>query len=557
MDNSAENTSTVSTHEPEAKIKASKSLSAIWLVPLIALAIGLWMVYQQWANQGPLINITFNSAAGIEIKKTKLKTREVTIGEVTAISLLQDSEGVNISVRVNKEARNLLNQDSKFWVVSPKVTHAGISGLNTLLSGSYIEMSPGQSEQEQYNFEGLDEPPVTPYGTPGLHITLNSNAEFAYQAGDPIIYKGLTVGRVEDIFFNFYERVVYYNAFIKDPYHKLITANTRFWNASGVKVDLTSEGISLQTGNLETMLTNGITFGIPDGEIPGEVVTDRAYFDIYPNYEDAVTPNYKHSAKYVILVSDTVRGLKVGAPVEYRGLEIGEVLAINVQAPETSSLLENDYKIPVLISIEPGKVGLPDNQQGLEQVMAQNEIWVNQGLRARLQTGNLLTGQLFVELQHYPDLPELAMTRFLEYPVIPTTLDDFSQLTQKASDVLDKLNRLPVEDLMSELTVMAQDFRETAAEFKAASAGMDELLINLEEKQVLEQVNKTMASFEQLAQSYSIGSQGHDELIDTISTLNQRMSELQPLLLQLNQQPSSIIFSAEPTQAKEPKAKSQ
>ena len=553
MDNSVENTPTPS--EQDAKIKASKSLSVIWLVPIVALAIGLWMVYQQWANQGPLINITFNSAAGIEIKKTKLKTREVTIGEVTAISLLQDSEGVNISVRVNNEARNLLNQDSKFWVVSPKVTHAGISGLNTLLSGSYIEMSPGQSEQEQYNFEGLDEPPVTPYGTPGLHITLNSNADFAYNAGDPIVYKGLTVGRVEDIFFNFYERVVYYNAFIKDPYHKLITANTRFWNASGVKVDLTSEGISLQTGNLETMLTNGITFGIPDGETPGEVVTDRAYFDIYPNYEDAVTPNYKHSAKYVILVSDTVRGLKVGAPVEYRGLEIGEVLAINIQDSQASSLLENDYKIPVLISIEPGKVGLPDNQQGLEQVMAQNEIWVNQGLRARLQTGNLLTGQLFVELQHYPDLPELAMTRFLEYPVIPTTLDDFSQLTQKASDVLDKLNRLPVEDLMSELTVMAQDFRETAAEFKAASAGMDELLIKLEEKQVLEQVNKTMASFEQLAQSYSTGSQGHDELIDTINTLNQRMKELQPLLLQLNQQPSSIIFSAEPGAQLEPKAK--
>lgn len=542
-----------------ADISQSQSLSAIWLIPVIALLIGLWMVYDQWSNQGPLISIQFHSAAGLEATKTRLKTRDVDIGEVEDIQLMRDSDGVLIHVRVDKTAEHLLREDSQFWIVSPRITHNGITGLNTLLSGSYIEMSPGKSTQAKYEFEGLNEPPVTPYGTPGLHITLNSNDEFAFAAGDPIIYKGLTVGRVEDIYFNFYERVVYYNAFIKAPYHKLITDNTRFWNASGLSVDLTSDGISVKTGNIETLLTNGITFGIPDGTPPGEVITDRAYFDVHPDYETAISPTYQHALKYVMLVSDTVRGLTIGAPVEYRGIRIGEVLAINLRNntldDSQDNLLESDYKIPVLFSIEPGKVGLPDSEQGIQTIKAQNELWVKQGLRARLQVGNLLTGKLFVELQHYPDEPAAEMGYFLDYPMIPTTLDDFSQLTHKASNLLDKFNKLPIEDLSEEMTAMARDFRNTAAAFKKASENVTQMLGEVDKQALIAQMNATMDSFKKLAEGYSSGSQSHEQLIQAIENLNTRMQELQPLLLRLNHQPNSLIFSGQDEQDIQPRAK--
>ena len=539
-----------------AEIEQKNSVSAIWLIPIIALTIGLWMVFDQWRNQGPLINIQFNSAAGLEIKKTRLKTRDVNIGEVEDIQLMQDSDGVIIYVRVDKQAEHLLREDSQFWVVSPRITHNGISGLNTLLSGSYIEMAPGKSSESKNQFEGRDEPPVTAYGTPGLHITLNSNDEFAFSAGDPVVYKGLTVGRIEDIYFNFYERVVYYNAFVKAPYHKLISDNTRFWNASGLQVELTSEGISMNTGSLETLLSNGVTFGIPEGEEPGQPVTDRAYFDIHPDYDAAISPTYHNSVKYVMLVSDTVRGLTVGAPVEYRGIRIGKVLGINIDnTKQQDGLLRSDYKIPVLLAIEPGKVGLPDNEKGIEQISAQFSLWFKQGLRARLESGNLLTGKLFVELQHYPDEPQQEVSYFMEYPVIPSTLDDFGQLASKAADVLDKFNQLPLESLSTEMTAMASDFRKTAAAFKTASQNVTQLLSEVDKQSLVAQMNDTLNSFKLLAEGYSSGSQSHDQLIEAIENLNTRMQQLQPLLLQLNHKPNSLIFSDAGNETPVPRAR--
>ncbi|MCJ8271593.1 MAG: MlaD family protein, partial [Psychrosphaera sp.] len=182
-----------------ANVKPLKSISSIWLIPFIAVLIGGWMVYYQWSNEGPLITIQFESAEGMEAGKTKIKSRHVNVGEVTAISLNDGSNGVTITARLAKNAAHLLIDDTDFWVVSPQITHTGVSGLSTLISGVYIEVSQGVNDEKRTDFIALEDPPVTPPGTPGLHITLNSNDQFAYSKGDPIIYKGLTVGQFEDI----------------------------------------------------------------------------------------------------------------------------------------------------------------------------------------------------------------------------------------------------------------------------------------------------------------------------------------------------------------------
>ena len=569
----------------KAEIRKGKAISAIWLIPFIALCIGVWMVYHQWQSQGVTITISMVSAEGLEANKTKVKTRNVDIGVVRNITLKKDLDGVIVSVEINKEAAQLLTENTQIWVVSPRISHEGISGLSTILSGIYIELAPGDSEKSSYQFTALTSPPITPAGTPGLHITMSSRDQTAYSVGDTVSYKGLTVGQFEDVYFNISEKKVYYNVFIKAPYHQLITSNTRFWNISGLNVNLSAQGIDVQTSSIQSLLSNSITFDELKG-LPAEAIGSQAYFEIYPDQRSAVSPLYDHSIEYIILVSDTVRGLNIGAPVEYRGINIGEVLAINYQPDGKRALFDQEYKIPVLISIQAGKIGLEDTPQAIEQISKKQNTWIKQGLRAKLQSGNLLTGQLFVNLQYYPDEPAAETSYFDLYPVIPSVLDDFSLLTQSTGQLLDKLNKLPLNDLTSNASVMFQSFNETARSLKSASHNLEVLLSDVNKQQLINNINAMlestthfadtyaagspsnerilgslnnlnamMTSIETLADNYAEGSETDETLKQTLEGFNKLVREIQPLLLELNRKPNSLIFSGEQPPNIQPKAR--
>ncbi len=538
----------------EAIIKESKRISKIWLIPLVALSIGLWMVYYQWANQGPLITIEFVSATGIEPDKTKIKTRDVEIGVVKRVALKADLSGVIVSARIEPSAEHLLTSDSNFWLVTPRVSLSGVSGLSTLLSGPHIAMEPTENGVAATNFVALENPPVTEAGTPGLQITLNSAAEFAFKEGDPIIYKGLKVGEFEDIYFNLEERIVYYNAFIEAPYHKLITENTKFWNVSGVRFELAANGIEVQTGSLETMLTNGVTFGIPEGIPAGQQITKRAYFDIYSDYEEASNERYKLGVNFVVLIKDTVRGLTVGAPVEYRGLEIGRVLEINMPTPDSGKILDGGLAIPILITIQPSRVQQPDNRTGVEFVRRQTIHWIDQGLRASLKVGNLLTGGLYVDLQHYDDVEPATAETFLGYDVIPTTSGEFAQITQKVTSVLDTINEIPFKKLSGNANTLLETLNKTSTSFQQAASRLDGLLLDIQDQKMSANVNETLSNIDTLLKDFSEGSNTHDEMVNTMQELQTTLSQLTPLLQLLNQKPNSLIFADGTQPDIEPKA---
>lgn len=553
-----------------AKIEQIKSVSMIWFVPFIALLIGAWMVYYQWSNEGPLITIAFDSAEGMEIGKTKIKSHNVDIGEVKNIVLNENANGVIVTARMAKNAEKLLNVNSNFWLVSPQISHTGISGLSTLISGVYIEFSPASIDEEGVDelaveFTALKAPPVTPLGTPGLHITLNSNDQFAYSKGDPIIYKGLTVGQFEDIYFNFDERVVYYNAFIKAPYHQLVTTNTKFWDVSGLRMDLTADGLSVQTGNIETMLTNGVTFDVPEGMENGEEITERIEFDIYSNYKAADDERYKNSIEYVVLVSNTIRGLNVGAPVEYRGVLLGHVTSVNLLAQKTNEkpqLYNSEVKIPILVSLQPGRVGLPDNNVGVRLMEQQHQLWIEDGLRASLKTGSLLTGSLFIDLQHYPNLHQedektdgnsFEKSKYNEYTVIPIIDDEFSQITAKASQFIDNLNALPLEEMSGNTNELITEFTQTAKSFQSVSDNLVAVFDGVNQQQLAQELKTTLQSYTKLSKDLSAGSKGYEELRQTLSALTKVMNELQPLLNQLKHQPNGLIFESGKVDSIEPK----
>ncbi|AEF03898.1 intermembrane transport protein PqiB [Alteromonas sp. K632G] len=540
----------------EAKVTSTKSISRIWIIPILVVVVGGWMVYQQWKNQGPLITIELQSATGIEVNKTPIKVRDLDVGQVKKITLKPNLDGVLVTARIDANASHLLTDKSEFWVVAPRISFSEVSGLNTLLSGSYIAMAANDSGKEQLNFIALERPPVTPAGTPGLHVILQSDDEFAYKPGDPIIYKGFKVGEFEDAVFNIEERVVYYDAFIEAPYHKLVTENTRFWDVSGVKLKLESSGVKMETGSLETLLANGITFGVPEGVQIGEQVVENAFFTIYGDIATASNARYKLTAEYVLLVDESVRGLTVGAPVEYRGIEIGNVTAINSFPAVEGNILERDYPIPVIINIYPGKVRQPDTEEGLNAIKQTIRNWLRKDLRATLRMGNVLTGGLFVDLQHVSkpdDSDEIAVLN--GYEVIPTVSNEFTQITQKADAILDKINQLPLGDMVSNVLLAVEDMKLAAQSVETASDDFDLLIENVDTELLNTNLNQVLISLDSLLKNYSEGGLSQSEIKETVDTMQDTMRNLQPLLLKLNQSPNSLIFTDSNSSGIEPKAK--
>lgn len=548
------NTASMQPPSAPALVSTASSWSKVWLIPLVALGVGIWMIYAELSRQGPLVTIQFRSAEGLEAGKTKLKARNVDIGLVKSIALAPGTEGVIVTARMTAEAAPLLTEDAAFWVVTPKISLSGVSGLSTLFSGAYIEVSPGKSLSSATKFIGLNEPPLTPMGAPGLHLTLGSNDEFAFSEGDPIIYKGLTVGKIENVYFNYQERQVYYNAFIEAPYHRLITENTRFWNASGIKVELSTEGLSMQTGNLQTLLTNGVTFGVPEGLPLGKPITERVFFHIYHDQDVALAMDYEKEQLFMLMMSESVRGLVAGAPVEYRGLVVGRVIAINPKHDKPQALMNADYRIPVIIALKPGLVGLTDDDNGLTQLRQQIDSWIQLGLKARLETGNLLTGRQFVDLQHYPELAGVELSDYQGYRIIPTISGEISQLTKKVDAVLDKLQALPLAPLATDARQLVQQANATLTGVQQTLASLDSLVASVNQAGLVGQLHQTLASIETLSRSFSGDSASYQELRQALRQFEQSMGQLRPLLHQLNSQPNSLIFGLEHSGEPQPKA---
>ena len=529
-----------------ADITNVKSISKIWLVPIVAICMGAWMFYHQWSNQGPLINIVFENASGLEVGKTKIKMHNVDVGEVKTIALTEDLQKVLVTARMSANSEGLLRESTEFWAVNPRISLNGISGLNTLVSGTYINMSTNLEGPSSRDFVALSAPPITPSGTPGLHVTLNSDAEFAFKEGDPVIYKGLKVGEFESIYFNFEERVVYYNTFIQAPYHKLITTNTKFWNTSGVEMDIGANGFKVKSSSIETLITNGVAFGVPEGMPQGNRVSERSYFNIHDSYDSAAEERYKESAKFVILVEDTVRGLHVGAPVEYRGIKVGKVLDINPPNSNQQKWLDAGVAIPVVIGIQPGRVEQTDDDIGIEFINRQITTWVENGFRASLQTGNLLTGALFVNLEQYANVPSVDMEKFQDYPVIPSISNEFSQITEKVSAILDNINDMDLIQLSEAANKMMDDISASANSMNSTADDFAGTLKQMEEQQVSAKLANALEGIAELTSGFSSGSRTNNEINETLDTLQQRLRELQPLLLELNQAPNSLIFDKAP-----------
>ena len=522
-------------------VKASR-LSPIWIIPVVAALIGAWLVVDSYLHTGPLVTLTISNAEGIEAGKTRIKTRNVDIGQVEEVKLSDDLSHALVMARINHDAEEVLVEDTSFWVVKPRISREGISGFGTVLSGAYIQLHPGQSEKQRRKFEVLEQPPVALDGNDGIRIKLVSQLGNSLRVGDPVTYQGYTVGRVESTEFDEASLQVNHQLFIEQPYDALINSNTRFWSAKGVNLELSSSGFEVNIASLEALLSGGVTFGMLE-DLPTGPLDKEQVFQLFPDEEKARQGLFSESLEYVLLVEDTVRGLSEGAPVEFRGIRVGTVKEVPWRFTSPERRIRENFAIPVLISIEPQRLG---GQEKVDLAAWRERLKniVENGLHATLKSGNLLTGSLFVDLNFQRGQAENSkLETFEKRLVIPTTPTGLAQIELKVSSLLDKLNAMQVEPILDGMDENMQQSESLLREVRELTASIKEMLNNPEIQQVPANINQTLSELRKAIEGLSPESQTYQELNKTLQSLDTLLRDLQPLARTLGEQPNALIFN--------------
>ncbi len=510
-----------------------RRVSPIWVVPLVAAAIGLWMVWHGYATRGELITIVMETAEGVESGKTLIKARDVAVGKVESVRLSEDLDHIVVTARINPDAQQLLRQDTQFWVVKPRIGREGISGLTTFMSGAYIQVQPGEDSEPRFEFVALETPPATFQDAAGLRLQLTGERVQAAKVGDPVDYQGYSVGRVESAEFDVTTRKQTYRIYIQAPYTALVTTTTRFWTSSGIKLSLGAQGVTVDSGSAEALLGGGISFDVPEGLGPGQEVDSDAQFVLYPDRDAARQGRFDRHIAFVLMVDGSVRGLSPGAPVEYRGVRIGTVAEVPYRYTQSATSALDNPTIPVLIHIEPQRLdsrSLPaDDALWRERFLA----LAQGGLRASLGSGNLLTGALLVNLDFVADSTPPKRERYQGVDVFPSVQAGLGDLQQQLSQLLTKLNGLPVEGLLTQLQALAGNLNLLLQDpgTRAVPAAL---------QQSLQDLSETLNGFSENAPAYK--------------ELNRLLRDLQPLIRTLDEQPNALIFKRSTRADPEPRA---
>lgn len=540
---------------PKSRAKRlSDAISPIWFVPLLALLIGIWMVVHAVMQTGPIITLSIQSAEGIQAG-TEIRARSVKVGEVNRVELSDDAHSVFIKARLNPEYEHLLGQNARFWVVKPRIGPEGISGLSTVLSGTYIELLPDMTEDEPIKeFSVLDQPPIALADANGLRIGLDSDNASSLSVGDPVIFKGYTVGRVESSTFDPKERKINYDIYIFHEYRDLITQNTHFWLTSGVNFTLTSEGFKAGIGSLETLVSGGVTFEVTDGVDPGPTVTENTRFRLYNDEDDAKQGSYNQYIEYVVMVDDSVRGLIEGAPVEYHGLRVGTVTALPWHIKSLSENNQQGFRIPVLIRIEPQRLQPVVTDEDLNNTRLRLEAMVKHGLRASLVTGNMLTGALFVDLSFVDKPAPYQPQQYDGKQVFPSQPGGFSQITGKVSTLLDNLNSLQLGTVVTNLNSTLKNTGDMTEQLTRTVKGLNDAMASPEFKQLPADIQQSIRSLRNTMDGFSQQSPTYRELQSTVTQLNQLLRNAQPAVRKISDKPNALLFNGDNVNDPQPKA---
>ena len=515
------------------------AISIVWLIPLVALLVGGWVAAHYLMARGPTISIEFANADGLEAGKTKVRYKEVDIGTVSAIAIAKDRSHVIVTAKMAKQADDLLVADTKFWVVRPRVTLNSISGLGTLLSGAYVGLDAGKSEESLYDFKGLEAPPPIPSDTPGRRFWLHADDIGSLYVGAPVYYRRVEVGSITSYKLDENGRGITLEIFVNAPYDKLVTTNARFWHASGIDVSVGSSGVTLNTESLTSIIVGGISFQAPEEARPAEAAKVDASFTLFDNKAGALKLINQEVHSYILYFDESLRGLAPGAQVDFRGIPLGEVKSVSIEYDRT----EKAVRFPVEIDIYPERmrsryrIGAPEMSAMERDPQALLDRMVARGFRAQLKSANLLTGQLYVALDFFPKAPKAKIdwnTKPVELPTAPGALED---IQQTIGNIAAKLEKVPFDTLGTDASRALKSLDSALKSADSTLKQVDKSVVP-ELRSTLEQARKTLANAEK---TLSSDAPVQSDLRDALAEVSKTARTLQDLADYLSRHPESLL----------------
>ena len=445
---------------PDAVVRRRRRFSLIWLIPIVAGAIAVYLVITTLAERGPLIVVTFKTGSGISAQQTQVTHKAVSLGQVESVRLSDDMRQVRVHVRMNRQGATILTDHARFWVVRPRLSTGSISGLETLVSGAYIEVDPGEpGGQPKREFQGLDDPPGVRSDEPGRSFVLKASRLGSLGPGAPVFYRDVEVGEVLGYDLGDGLGLVTINVFVRDPFAKFVHENTHFWNASGVSVNFGSQGLHVEVESLAAVLSGGIAFETPHVYLHAPVSKSDATFPLYDSKGDADAAGFSKKIPFVTYFSSSVSGLSKGSQVQVFGIQIGTVTDVKlIMLPGHTGA-----RARVAFELQPERVFAGNDQEINSDPEQVTTSLVHQGMRAVLESSSLITGQKAVSLEFVPNAPDVAVTHEGEALVLPSQGGGIDNITASLSDIATKLDHIPFEEIGKNLNDALRSVAQTVS----------------------------------------------------------------------------------------------
>jgi paraquat-inducible protein B len=536
--------------EPVLSHRDRLRFSLVWVVPLLALVVGAVLVVRSFLQQGPEITISFRNAEGLEAGRTEVRFKEVVVGRVLRVSLSPDRQQVLVRVRLDRSAAGLAVEDTRFWVVRPRVGTGGVSGLGTLLSGSYIGVDAGVKSEEATDFIGLDSPPLVLRGEPGRSFLLRADNLGSLDVGSPVYFKRYRVGRVVGYALDRDGRALSVQVFIESPNESLVTTDSRFWNASGIELQLNASGLTVNTQSVASLLAGGIAFGSPPGAPAAPAAAPGRAFRLFDTERAALAPEDGPPLQVRMRFGQSLRGLDAGAPIDLLGIEVGTVRRVTLGA----EIRNGRILMEVTADLYPTRLGRLRERFGASGASAAARDrqllrrLVDAGLRAQVRDGNLLTGSLYVALDFVPKAASVKFDPNAEVPWLPTVPGTFSDVQTQLAETIERLSKVKFDEI-------GAGFQDTIKSANAAAAALQRSLdgvngavqqLTPETQRTLDELRRTLASVQQAlghAESnlLQLDAPLQRQTAQTLAELQRAAQALRTLADSLQRHPESLL----------------
>ena len=517
--------------------KKVRGISPVWIVPLVALFIAVWLSVQAYLEKGKVIEIVFASANDIIAHQTTIKLKNVNVGKVVNIELSKDLSQVVVKAELDASVSHHITENTRFWVVTPRVSPSGISNLGTLINGVYIQMDPGEPGRGENFFRGLDEPPRVKSDATGMQYILQTKELGHILIGSPVYYREVPVGEVTGYDISEDYSYVDVNVFIKSPYDELIQEGTKFWNVSGFGVSISADGVKTNFASLTSLVSGGVAFENMNALQSSDKAQQGHRFFLYEDKDSVLEKRYEHRYFYLSKFSGSIKGLSVGAPVEFKGIPIGEVIDISLNTSDNM-----DESLYIYYAIEPERIK-KDFAASRENADDLFESMAREGLRAEMKTANVITGAKLIELAYTNEVDgSINLLRDEQYTLIPSTEGTISEVTQQLAEIVDQVNQIPIAKIGKDLSSSIRNFDELLADLNQQKTGT-------QISALLKTAEKTLSEFSTLADdvNHLIAPESalKYEVESLLKSLKQSSDSMNNLLQQIEQHPNSLFFGKE------------